>query len=96
MLLNQIGADIRQAREAAGLPQQAIANLFGWTRDAISKMERGINDTEVYDVVIIMDYLREYSESHPIHPLIGRWYSLPKRTKNSTSDAATPLATADD
>lgn len=68
-LLTRIGQEIRTAREAADLPQQAVADLFQWKRDAISKLERGLLNISLVDYLRLVDFLREFLPDHPAVPL---------------------------
>ena len=81
--LERMGKDIRGLREAAELSQQEIADLFGWTRDSISKVERGITDLALVDYLVIMSFVREIGAVSPGHPamaLVDFFYIPQRRT----------------
>ena len=65
----RIGAEVRAAREQAELSQAAVADMFGWERDAISKIERGVNSLTLYDYLRLMTWLRD--ELDPAHPALA-------------------------
>jgi DNA-binding XRE family transcriptional regulator len=67
--LRRAGQGIREMRETAGLAQQDIADIFGWSRDAISKIERGVNTISLFQYLKIIDCLREVDRAHPALPL---------------------------
>lgn len=56
----RLGADLRAARERAGLSQAAVAEVFGWQRDAISKIECGKNSLTVLEYLTLVDFLRAF------------------------------------
>lgn len=64
-----VGKDIRTAREAAGLTQEALAELFDNGRDWLSKAERGVINISVVDYLELVDYLRQ--EMPPDHPAVA-------------------------
>ena len=68
LLQQRLGRDIRLLRESAGLSQQSIADLFGWGRDAISKLESGSIATTVYNYLALMQFLA--SDVEPDHPAV--------------------------
>ena len=66
----RLGAELRAARERAGLSQAAVAEVFGWQRDAISKIERGKNGLTVLEYLTLVHRLRDhFPEAHPAVPL---------------------------
>lgn len=73
-VLNAVGSLIRDARTSAGISQQAVADLFDWQRDALSKLERGNTDISLYSFLIICDFLREFLP--PDHPALALYESL--------------------
>lgn len=75
--LRVVGADIRTLREAAEMPQQQIADMFGWQRDAVSKIETGKNNLSLYDYLQIVRWLGEMEPNHPALALAARY--LPAR-----------------
>ena len=60
-----IGADIHRLRKRAGLTGTQLAAIFGWGRDAISKLETGKNDTYLYDYLKIVRALQRADPGHP-------------------------------
>jgi transcriptional regulator with XRE-family HTH domain len=60
-----IGTDLRRLREESGVAQQAVADVFGWNRDAVSKIERGVTRLSLIDYLRTMDFLREVDPDHP-------------------------------
>lgn len=63
------GAEIRKWREELGLSQDSIAKLFGWNRDAMSKIETGKNNLSLHDYLTIVMFLREAAP--PDHPALA-------------------------
>lgn len=60
------GAEIRVWREALDMPQQSVANLFGWKRDAVSKIETGKNEISLHDYIMVVRFLQAaVPEDHP-------------------------------
>jgi DNA-binding XRE family transcriptional regulator len=65
-----IGSDIRAHREGAGMPQQELADLHAWNRDAVSKLERGMTDISLRAYLSIIAHMRELYPDHPAIPLL--------------------------
>src|ERR1700733_6127453 len=59
---NYPGAYIRGLREKAGVSQAKLAELFGWQRDAIAEIEKGITDVSLRDYRAIIASLKTYFE----------------------------------
>jgi transcriptional regulator with XRE-family HTH domain len=77
-VLKIVGQELREAREALGLPQQAIAKLFGEGRDSISKLERGEYEIPLTKYLEIVRYLEEtLPNDHPAIALANRYYTRP-------------------
>lgn len=83
-----IGEQIRAWREAAGLSQDEVAQyVFGWGRDAMSKIESGKNSLFLHDYMLMCHFFREViPEGHPgvaladsLLPRRGRPKLLPGR-----------------
>jgi len=74
----RLGAELRQVREAAGLSQQAVADLYEWNRDAVSKFERGVRRMSLFDYLRFMDLMREQLPAHPAVPLADHMLSWRK------------------
>lgn len=68
----KLGGELRAYRELAGLSQDAVAEVLGWGRDAISKIETGKNGLRLYDYLLLMEFLRDGSPGHPAHSLRER------------------------
>jgi DNA-binding XRE family transcriptional regulator len=66
---DKLGAELRQVRESAGLSQQAIADLYEWNRDAVSKFETGKRRMSLFDYLRFIDLMREQIPAHPAVPL---------------------------
>ncbi len=61
----KIGMDIRAARKGAGKSQQEIADLFGWNRDAVSKIETGKVSVSLRSYLVIMRFCAPPESDHP-------------------------------
>ena len=68
----RLGHEIRQYREAGGLSQDGLAELFGWSRSAISKIELGHRDIGLFDYLTVMQFLRDLDPDHPAVALAAR------------------------
>lgn len=80
LIEQRICAELREVREAAGVTQGQIADLFGWERAAVHKMESGAVRVRLADYLAIMRYLRDFVPGHPALALFDH-FSKPKRTK---------------
>jgi DNA-binding XRE family transcriptional regulator len=60
-----VGQDIRQHREIAGVSQEDLAKVLGWTKDSVSKVERGVFDIRLTDYMLLMNHLRDTDPAHP-------------------------------
>lgn len=65
LFAQRYGEDIREMREGAGLSQENIASQFGWTRDAVSKIERGITNISLFHYLQIVHFMRDFYPDHP-------------------------------
>lgn len=66
-----IGAEFRQARMDAGLRQADLADVMGWGKDAISKLERGVLDIKLGDYLTLISTLAYYIPAdHPARALL--------------------------
>lgn len=66
LMLSRIGEQLRMARESEGFTQQEIGDLFGWGRDAISKLESGTLNISLADYLILVHFLRDHLPArHP-------------------------------
>lgn len=73
-ILVAIGQDIRRIRQECGVSQQQVADIFGWQRDAISKLERGLFNVSLANYLQLMDWLREGAPAnHPGLALADRF-----------------------
>lgn len=79
--LTRLGAELRELREASGVPQQTIADLFGWQRDAVAKLENGTNQIQLYDYLRLMRSFAELAPEHPALPLADQL--IPKKGKRN-------------
>ena len=80
LIEQRICAELREIREAAGVTQGEIADLFGWERAAVHKMESGMVRVRLSDYLAIMRYLREFVPGHPGVALADH-YAKPRRPK---------------
>lgn len=71
LLYQRAGQEIRTMRLAAGASQEMVADLFGWTRDALSKIERGIRPISLFEYLNVMWFLRSSKPDHPAVALAG-------------------------
>ena len=76
-----IRLDIRAMREAAGVSQYAIAELFGWERDAVSKLEVGRVRVKLDDYIRIAKFCRDAIPGHPAVALAERYLPVQNRRK---------------
>ncbi len=75
-LLETMGADLRALRVRADVSQEDTGEMLGWNKDAISKIERGINNTSLYDYLRLMMYFRDVEPKHPAVTLARRFGML--------------------
>jgi transcriptional regulator with XRE-family HTH domain len=68
-ILRRVGAQIRTARVSTEASQQELGDLFGWGRDAISKLELGTLNVSLFDYLLLVDYLGEHMP--PDHPALA-------------------------
>jgi len=65
-----VGREIRAARQSAKMTQESLGSFFGWGKDAISKVERGVTQG-----LALADYLRMVeilAKSMPLgHPAVA-------------------------
>ena len=61
----RISNDIRAIREAAGMTQAAVADIFGWERDAVSKIEAGKVRIRLIDYLAVVKFCRHAIPGHP-------------------------------
>lgn len=71
--IERIGADIRHLRTSLQLSQQTVSDIFGWNRDAMSKVENGVTHLPLVNYLRIMDMLKEADPQHPAHALVRRY-----------------------
>lgn len=77
-----VGKELRAFREQADIPQEAVGDLVGHQRAAISKIEGGDRRLCLYDYLLIMDFLRDaVPEDHPALELIERFMGRPRRLR---------------
>jgi transcriptional regulator with XRE-family HTH domain len=82
--LTVAGAELRAAREAAELSQQAISDLFGWNRDATSKLEAGSLNISLKDYLTLCQFMREFMD--PDHPALALYTRL-NRSRRTKGDS---------
>jgi transcriptional regulator with XRE-family HTH domain len=63
----KVGQELREFREAYGLSQEEIATAFRWTKDAMSKIERGERPIDMYRYLRLMQF---YARADPDHPAV--------------------------
>jgi transcriptional regulator with XRE-family HTH domain len=68
----QVGRELRELREAYGLSQATVADVFGWNRDAMSKIERGATPLGMFEYLRLMLFYRERVPEHPAVALAAR------------------------
>lgn len=68
----RLGQELRQLREASGASQALVSDLFGWTRDAISKIERGKTRLGMFEYLTLMQFYRDMEPGHPAVALAKR------------------------
>ena len=82
---NAIGRDVRRLRVGAGLAQQTVADLFGWGRDALSKLETG---KTTFTCGIICGWSISYAKRRRN---TQRWRSTPcSRPRNVGAESGAP------
>src|SRR4051794_29411344 len=86
-LERRIREDLRAIREAARLSQEAIGEIFGWEKAAVSKIELGYNKVKLADFLRIVDFCREAIPNHPAVVLAD--YYAPRR-RGDRSPYTTP------
>ena len=80
LIEQRIAAELRQMRETANVTQSELADLFGWEKAAVSKLESGMVRVRLADYLAIMRYLREFVPGHPGVALADH-FAKPKRSK---------------
>jgi transcriptional regulator with XRE-family HTH domain len=73
--LRRLGADIRALRERVDLKQEEFGGVLGFNRDAISNIERGINNMSVYEYLRLVQFVRADAPDHPAL-LLARRYGM--------------------
>ncbi len=59
-VLKAVGRELRIAREASGLSQQDVADVFDWRRNAISKLERGDLNISLYQYLDLVRFSEDF------------------------------------
>lgn len=80
--LEVLGAEIREARLAANMTQESLADVLGWGKDAVSKLERGLLDIKLRDYLTLVSTLALFlPRDHPGRALVEhvRFRSLQRR-----------------
>lgn len=77
--LKLVGAELRSIRLEADLPLAEVGDLFGWGRDALSKIELGLRGISLHDYLKLMHFYREIVPNHPAVALAA--YFRPTRSK---------------
>lgn len=72
VFLRRMGADLKELRLAAGLSQQAVADVFGWRRDSISKVENGQRPLGLYEYLTLLQFLQAVEPNHAALALARR------------------------
>lgn len=86
LFAKRVGQELRQLREASGLSQAFLADLFGWTRDAMSKIERGDRPIGMFEYLVVMNFYRDLDPTHPAVALAKRLLpSVPKALSGDPS-----------
>ena len=80
----KIGEELRALRVQMELSQEAVGEVLGWNRDAISKVERGVMALTVEDYLTLMYFFRDVTPHHPAVLLATR-YLAKKRPLRSVS-----------
>lgn len=60
-----VGEELRAAREAANISQEAVAEQIGWTRSAWSKVEKGHVQIKLHDYMMAVEFLSEHMHQNP-------------------------------
>jgi DNA-binding XRE family transcriptional regulator len=60
-----IAGDVLNVRRAGKISQQSLAEVFGWSKAAISKIENGRNDVYLSDYLKIVNLMRAAVPGHP-------------------------------
>ena len=68
-----LGADIKEMRERIGLSQAEIANVMGWGRFAMSKIETGQTNLSLFDYLRLISTLEEAERGHPAFTVMRRY-----------------------
>jgi len=82
-----IGREIRDARLRANMTQESLGSFFGWGKDAISKIERGVTKG-----LAATDYLRMVDILAAHFPLGHPAVALVVYLKNPPGSAGNVLA----
>ena len=82
----RVGQELRQMREASGASQAFVADIFGWTRDAMSKIERGDRPIGMFEYLTVMRFYHDLDPTHPGVALAKRLLpSVPKALSGDPS-----------
>ena len=83
-ILFTVGREIRDARLRAGMSQESLGSFFGWGKDAISKIERGVTKgLSLADYLRIVDILATHMPlGHPAVALVVHFKNPPGAAGN--------------
>jgi hypothetical protein len=68
----RLGQELRRFREASGISQDLAADVNGWNRDAMSKIERGERPIGMFEYLRLMWFYQELEPDHPAVALAAR------------------------
>ena len=80
LMEQRIREEMREMRVASGLSQTGVAELFGWEKAAVSKMENGLVRIRLSDYLTLAKHVRHFIPGHPGVALADH-FAKPKRTK---------------
>jgi transcriptional regulator with XRE-family HTH domain len=73
LFAKRVGAELRLMREAGGVSLAFVAEIFGWKKDALSKIERGERQISTFDYLTLLRWYGDLAEpNHPALALAGR------------------------
>lgn len=85
--LQLVGAELRGMRKKANLPLQAVCDVFGWDRTAMSKIELGHRAISLNHYLQLMAFYRDIDPKHPGVALASYYKAKAgKRKLPATSD----------
>lgn len=81
LLEQRIATELRNLRKTTHTTLSEVADLFGWEKAAIHKIESGITRVRLSDYLTLMQHYRPFIPGHPGVSLLDHFTKPMKRTK---------------